>query len=117
MTLKANTKGVIASFRKRTPAGRKRMELRVGYDAPYAVYVHEDLEANHPRGGTAKYLERPMRRLGRQMSQTVQRAILNKKGLEAGLMQAGRLLLEASQSLVPVDTGYLKSTGFVRVVR
>lgn len=28
-----------------------------GVAAPYAVYVHEDMEAFHPRGGQAKYLE------------------------------------------------------------
>jgi len=34
--------------------------IEIGYDAPYALYIHEDLELNHPNGGTAKYLENPM---------------------------------------------------------
>ena len=31
-----------------------------GAAADYAIYVHENLEANHPGGGEAKYLERPV---------------------------------------------------------
>ena len=33
-------------------------ELEVGYTAEHAIYVHEDLEANHPNGGQAKFLEK-----------------------------------------------------------
>lgn len=33
----------------------------VGYTAEYAIYVHEDLEAAHAEGKTAKYLERVIR--------------------------------------------------------
>lgn len=32
--------------------------VTVGYTMSYAVYVHEDLEARHAPGKTAKYLER-----------------------------------------------------------
>jgi hypothetical protein len=31
-----------------------------GYGVLYAVKIHEDLRLKHPRGGTAKYLERPL---------------------------------------------------------
>lgn len=31
----------------------------VSYGLPYALRQHEDLANNHPRGGEAKYLERP----------------------------------------------------------
>lgn len=37
------------------------VDVIVGYVADYAVYVHEDLEAKHKPGKTAKYLERPAR--------------------------------------------------------
>lgn len=33
----------------------------VGYDSPYAVRQHEELGFSHPRGGQAKYLEKPFR--------------------------------------------------------
>ncbi|MGW5304852.1 hypothetical protein ACWERF_13040 [Streptomyces griseoluteus] len=32
----------------------------VSYDTPYAVRVHEDMNARHDSGRTAKYLERPV---------------------------------------------------------
>ena len=31
----------------------------ISYDTPYARKQHEDTTLNHPRGGEAKYLERP----------------------------------------------------------
>lgn len=37
---------------------------KVAYKAPYALYVHEDLTANHPNGGQAKFLEQAMREAG-----------------------------------------------------
>lgn len=39
------------------------VEVVIGYGGPavdYAIYVHEDLEANHAPGTTAKYLEIPV---------------------------------------------------------
>ena len=36
-------------------------DMMVGYQAEYAVYVHEDLEARHKTGKQAKYLEAPAR--------------------------------------------------------
>ena len=35
-------------------------KFTVGYSAPYAVYVHEDLLAKHKPGQYAKFLERPL---------------------------------------------------------
>ena len=36
--------------------------VHYGAGAEYAVYVHEDLDAKHAPGKTAKYLERPARK-------------------------------------------------------
>ncbi len=38
-----------------------KTDVRVGYTMEYAPYVHEDLEARHKPGKTAKFLENPMR--------------------------------------------------------
>jgi hypothetical protein len=46
------------NVREASPA---ELEAQVGYSTPYAVAVHEDLAANHPNGGQAKYLEEPAR--------------------------------------------------------
>lgn len=64
----------------------------VGYGAPgnynersgseaseYAVKVHEDLSANHPHGGKAKYLEDPIREF--QSSGRYATLIINEIGL------------------------------------
>ena len=36
-------------------------DIIVGYEAEYAIYVHEGLEARHKSGKQAKYLEAPSR--------------------------------------------------------
>lgn len=33
-------------------------EYVIVFDCPYAWYVHENLSANHPNGGTAKFLDK-----------------------------------------------------------
>ena len=38
-----------------------KTDVQVGYTAAYAVYVHENLEARHRPGKSAKYLENPMK--------------------------------------------------------
>lgn len=48
-------------------------------DVDYAVIVHEDLEANHPNGGQAKYLESVLKESAPHMSGRIARRIdLNK---------------------------------------
>jgi len=41
----------------------------------YALYVHEDLQARHPRGGQAKYLEQPALEIMRDAYRTVEDAV------------------------------------------
>lgn len=36
-----------------------KITATVSFNTPYAVRQHEDLTYNHPRGGEAKYLEKP----------------------------------------------------------
>lgn len=43
--------GFVATFRRNTVTS-----VEIAYDTPYAVYVHEDLEAYHPNG-QAKFVE------------------------------------------------------------
>ncbi|MFJ5883462.1 hypothetical protein [Kitasatospora cineracea] len=38
----------------------QQLTAAVSYDTPYAVRVHEDMNARHDAGRTAKYLERPL---------------------------------------------------------
>lgn len=43
----------------------------VGYTAYYAIYVHEDLNAQHAEGKQAKYLESPAREKRKEMIQLI----------------------------------------------
>jgi hypothetical protein len=94
--------------------------VAVGYSTLYALYVHEDLTMNHPRGGQAKFLEQPARLMRKQLVDEViaelakRRSITRNKGrtFAQALLRAGRLLEKESKKLVPVDTGFLWSSGF-----
>lgn len=108
---------VNASLRARSLKGAKKATVNVAYETPYAVYVHEDLEANHPNGGQAKFLEEPFRANRNLLSAIVKRSLVRKRSLEDGLMEAGNLLLNLSIPLVPVDTGRLRDSGNVTIVK
>lgn len=116
MPIEFDADKVTAKLREMSLKGRKTMTVSVVYTAPYAVYVHEDLEANHTNGGQAKYLEQPARQLQHEMVSIVRRSIENKNGLEEGLLRSGEFLLRESQPLVPVDTGELRDSGTVTIV-
>jgi len=47
----------------------------VSYGANYALYVHEDLEARHKPGKSAKYLEKPLREKRDRMGAIVVEAV------------------------------------------
>ncbi len=116
MPLEFNADKVLAKLREMSLKGKKTMTVSVTYTAPYAVYVHEDLEANHPNGGQAKYLEQPARELQHDMVAIVRRSVEAKNGLEEGLVRAGELLLRESRELVPVDTGELRDSAQLTIV-
>lgn len=116
------------------------VEVTVGYSAPYALFVHEDVEMvllgkPRPSGiggywdafsgrGNAKFLEGPARRLRRELCETVKAVIKRgSKGLHTypeeligdGLKAAGELLLSESRKEVPYEYGDLYNSGFVKV--
>lgn len=94
--------------RSGSPAGR------VGYTAPYAAFVHEDLEAHHD-DGQAKFLEQPARQMRAQLRKVVADEMRHGATLPEAIQTALGQLLDASRALVPVDTGYLKDSGYVEV--
>jgi len=94
---------------------KKDPKVVVGYTAQYAIYVHENLEANHPNGGQAKYLEQPARELQPQLAKIITNGVKKKLGLEQSIYLAGLHLQGESQKLVPVDTGNLKASAFTRI--
>lgn len=85
-------------------------EASTSYQTPYAVIVHENLNARHPRG-QAKFLEQPAREGRRDIAAAAREAGRRGEGSQGIVLAAARRLLELSQPLVPVDTGALKASG------
>jgi hypothetical protein len=50
-------------------------EVVISYNTDYAARVHEDLDANHPHGGQAKYLEVPFHQAGETLATALSRVI------------------------------------------
>lgn len=101
--------------RKLTARRDSNLRLEVGFSAEYAIYVHEDLTAFHPVG-QAKYLEQPLRQNRPVYAKIVRDEMRRGRSLRQAMRTAGFALLRDAKELVPVDTGFLKSSGFVRVV-
>lgn len=87
----------------------------VGYSAPYAIYVHEDMQANHPNGGQAKFLEQPAKSMKRQMGQMLVAAMKRGKPFRWALFEVLTYLKQASQALCPYRTGFLRRSAYVKV--
>lgn len=86
----------------------------VGYSAPYAIYVHENLMAYHPVG-QAKFLEQPTRTMQPEFRRIITERLLKGDTPSQALLAAGQALLAASLELCPIDTGLLRESGFVRL--
>lgn len=100
----------------RRSASARSYRATVGYYAPYAVRIHEDLAMNHPNGGQAKFLEEPARTMQRQMGRIVEKHLKRKNGkLYDGVLESAKFLYDESQKLVPVDTGFLRLSGYYKV--
>lgn len=105
---------------------------KVGYSAPYAMAVHEKVgmvlkgvPRPKPKKGKywdpqgraqAKFLEEPSRRLKNELKEFIREQLRKGIKLDIALYRAGLRLLRASQLLVPVDTGILKSSGYVKMM-
>lgn len=100
---------------RRTGRFTSNRQVDVGFSARYAIYVHEDLNANHPNGGSAKFLEIPARELKQEIRMIINTTMQSGLGVELALIRAGRRLMRAAQELTPVKTGHLRDSGFVRL--
>lgn len=88
--------------------------LNVGYDAPYAMRVHEDLAAPR-RSGQAKFLETPMRENAGLYRSMIWGLMKKGMSLKDAVRTVGEHLKAASQDLCPVLTGRLRASAFVRI--
>lgn len=107
------------------------VQTQVGYRAPYAMYVHENLEMKlkgqpRPSGigvfwgtpwgsrGQSKYLEQPARENKAKLFNMIKNALKKGKTLKEATRIAAEWLLKQSQKLVPVEFGTLKKSGYVK---
>lgn len=88
----------------------------VGYETPYALYVHESLGQTH-MVGQAKFLETPAINMTPALQAEVVRQMNLGKTLLQSLRAAGEMLKAGSLPLVPVLTGKLRKSAFVRMDR
>lgn len=100
--------------KKVTALGKSAGSVIVGYTQAYAVYVHENTEANHPNGGQAKFLEQPARELKKEFGKIIRQAVGKGYTVVQALLLCGLRLQKESQQLVPVDTGALKASAFTK---
>ncbi len=105
---------LLQQLQQRSLKGRKTLAVQAGYRAHYAVFVHEDPWAFHPIGKW-RYLADPLRRGRGQMGKIMKAVLLQKRSLEAATWAALEWLREASGEEVPVSTGFLKNSWFVRL--
>lgn len=106
---------VINALRSKAAKANKdsKSSVVVGFSASYAIYVHENLEAHHPIG-QAKFLEQPAKQMKSELAEIVKSALRQGKTVSQSLLLAGLRLQRESMRLVPVDTGALKASAFVR---
>jgi hypothetical protein len=126
-----NVDKVIAALKQRAAeAAKDSGSVVCGFGANYALAVHEKVGMTlrgqkRPKPlpgvywgphGQAKFLEGPARSLANsgEFARIVQGAVKAGKSLMDGLLLCGLRLLRESQMVVPVVSGNLRASGFVR---
>lgn len=110
-----NLDALLTEVRKRRSRaiGDGHAVTKVGYTAPHAVPVHERLDVHHPVG-QAKYLEQPLRTELKIMSDIIRSRLMARERLKAAQLAAAKHLITVSLVLVPVDTGELRDSWFIK---
>lgn len=104
---------ILTKLEARSLKGRKTVAYGIGFSAPYAVFVHENLENYHKPPTQAKFLETAAKTKADEAVKEIARFVKTKHGLEHGIVSGARIILEEAKRLCPVDTGFLKSSGYV----
>lgn len=107
-----------SKLRRMTGTSEKmdNVSASVGFSAPYAIHVHENLEAFHPVG-QAKFLEQPAREREKDIARVAVKLKQQGKPTALCLLAAAMYLQRMAQELCPVLTGYLKGSAFTRADR
>jgi hypothetical protein len=92
--------------------GVARRSVITGYTAPYAIFVHENMEMQHPVG-QAKYLEQPARTMERELAALMTETYRRTRDLSEALLAGARAIQNAALVLTPIETGKLRESSFV----
>lgn len=100
--------------RRRRVSGGLTPTVQTGYNAEYAVHVHENRSAFH-KIGKAGFLIDPFRRLLPELRKQIANDLRNNVPLKMALLRAGLKLQYYSQLEVPVLTGNLRASAYTKV--
>lgn len=84
-----------------------------GPAAPYALYVHENLDAAHPRGGTAQFVTRPLSDALPHLAAAIAADVQHGATLAQALREEAEIVMTAMKATTPVETGALRESGHV----
>lgn len=104
----------IEQLRQMTGSREGPLRGRVVVDQVYAHYQHEHLEFHHPRGGIAKFLERPFMDNYRDYLAAYARTVL-KNGGHAAMRSAMEDLSDRVETTAPREWGDLLKSGHPQV--
>jgi len=94
----------------RRKVGGERITATCTVDQVYAHYIHEHLEFHHPRGGTAKFLERPLVTHYRDYLHDYAETVLRDGGQRA-MERSARDLSDQVELSAPREWGDLLASG------
>lgn len=104
----------IDQLREMTGSREGTIRASVVVDQVYAHYQHERLELHHPRGGTAKFLERPLLEHYRDYVDDYARTVLRDGGQEA-MKRSAEHLSDQVEVHAPREWGDLLKSGHPQV--
>lgn len=116
MALVQRVNRVIAVLRaKAAKAGKDTKSIvAVGYATNYALIQHENMMFHH-NIGQAKYLEQPARQHEKGIANSVRETYKRGATFAQSLIVGGMFLQRMSIPLVPVDSGVLRNSSFVKL--
>lgn len=105
----------IAHLREMTGSREGRITSSVVVDQVYAHYQHEHLEFHHPRGGIAKFLERPFLARYHDYLEDYAHTVLEDGG-QGAMRRAAEHLSDEVETFAPREWGDLMRSGHPRVL-
>lgn len=88
----------------------------IGYSAPYAIHVHENMMAHHPNG-EAKFLVKAIIEQTKAVRRYITKRIKAGDKMQDVLIAVANMYMDASDKKVPVATGALRASRYVKVAK